>query len=53
MTRGPDFVPKSFGRWTCLVCQADGIGGLNAFYMHWTHEHHTDEPATAKEAHVR
>lgn len=40
-------VPRTFGRWSCMLCNTEGIGGLSAFYMHWTKEHADAEAAKA------
>ena len=41
-----DFVPRTWGRWTCMVCRTDGIGGLNSFYLHYYQEHETEKGKT-------
>lgn len=42
MKRGPDMVPLSWGKWQCMECGTDGIGGLTAFYVHWMQAHHVE-----------
>lgn len=44
MSRPATQPPRTWGRWTCMMCTADGIGGLNAFYVHYAKEHHRPEP---------
>lgn len=41
--RRVDHVPRTFGTWTCMVCHCAGIGGLNAFYVHYYKEHEPEK----------
>ena len=44
--RRHDHVPRTFGTWMCMVCDCQGIGGLNAFYVHYYKEHETERGKT-------
>jgi len=44
--RRVEFYPRTFGTWTCMTCQCQGIGGLNAFYVHYYKEHEPEKGKT-------